>query len=48
MADISCTIEIMADIPPMLKLPTKTTLEILQAAYTNQPSAIMEVTEEFE
>ena len=44
-AEISCAIEMMVEIPPMLKLPTKPTLEILQAADTTQPSAITEVPE---
>ena len=38
----------MLEIPPMLKLPTKPTLEILQAADTTQPSAALEVPEHFE
>ena len=38
----------MLEIPPMLKLPTKPTLDILQAADTTQPSAITKVPEEFE
>ena len=38
----------MIDIPPMLKLPTKPTLERLQAAGTTQPSVITEVPKEFE
>ena len=47
-AEISCAIEMMAEIPPMLKLTTKPTLERLQAADTTQPSAALEVPEYFE
>ena len=38
----------MVEIPPMLKLPTKPTLERFKAAENTQPSAIKKVPEEFE
>ena len=41
-------IEMMVEIPPMFKLPTKPTLEGFKAADTTEPSAISEVPEEFE
>ena len=47
-AEISCVIEMMVEIPPMFKLPTKPTLEGFKAADTTEPSAISEVPEEFE
>ena len=47
-AEITCAIYMMIDIPPMLKLPTKPTLERLQAADTIQPLEITEVPEEYE
>ena len=48
MAEISCAIEMIIEIPPIFKLPMKPTLERLKAADTIQPSAITEVPEEFQ